>query len=38
MAKNTTEEIRQKTKQYIIINLKEDRYESTNEKNDEEQL
>lgn len=38
IAKSTREEIRKKTKLYIIINLKEDRYESTKEKIDEEKL
>lgn len=36
MAKTTIEEIRQKTKIYIRINLKEHRYESTKEKIDEQ--
>lgn len=38
IAKSTGEEIRKKIKLYIIINLKEDRYESTKEKIDEEKL
>ena len=38
IAKSTREEIRKKTKLYIIINLKEDRYQSTKEKIDEEKL